>query len=283
VTVPSDRRDPGARDGQEPPVGPPGPAVAPWRRSLRYWATWVFVWLAVRVIVRFRVAGLERFPSGPCLICANHQSWTDPVFLMAGLPPRPRLYLFGPKEEDMGVGARNRVMSWIGNAVPFRPGKDDLLDTTRRVSRVFEAGASLGIFGEGRIHAREGELLPLSEGAAYFALRSKVPIVPVGLVGTSWIGVGRTVRLRVGEPIVPEGRPSREAVEAMTARLWCAIFELTRDAPQRPPPGRFGRWLTEVFNDWPEGDRPERTPGAVGPLPPGVPVEGPQGPCGGAP
>jgi 1-acyl-sn-glycerol-3-phosphate acyltransferase len=283
VTVPSDRRDPGARDGQEPPVGPPGPAVAPWRRSLRYWATWVFVWLAVRVIVRFRVEGLERFPSGPCLICANHQSWTDPVFLMAGLPPRPRLYLFGPKEEDMGVGARNRVMSWIGNAVPFRPGKDDLLDTTRRVSRVFEAGASLGIFGEGRIHAREGELLPLSEGAAYFALRSKVPIVPVGLVGTSWIGVGRTVRLRVGEPIVPEGRPSREAVEAMTARLWCAIFELTRDAPQRPPPGRFGRWLTEVFNDWPEGDRPERTPGAVGPLPPGVPVEGPQGPCGGAP
>ena len=279
MTGPSGRRDLGPRDGAEPPPQPPGPPVASWRRAIRYWATWVFVWIAVRVIVRFRVEGLERYPSGPCLICANHQNWTDPVFLMAGLPPRPRLYLFGPKEEDMGVGARNRVMSWIGNAVPFRPGKDDLLDTTRRVSRVFDAGASLGIFGEGRIHAREGELLPLSEGAAYFAMRSKVPIVPVGLIGTSWIGLGRTVRLRIGEPILPEGRPSREAVEAMTARLWCEIFELTRDAPQRPPPGRFGRWLTEVFNDWPEGDRPERTPGAHGPLPPGAPVEGPHGPC----
>ena len=26
-------------------------------------------------------------------------------------------------------------------------------------------------------------------------------------------------------------------------------------APELAAPGRFGRWLTEVFNDWPEGSR----------------------------
>lgn len=236
--------------------------------------------MLVRVFVRLRVEGIERLPPGPALLCANHLSWTDPSILIAALPARPRLYLFGPREEDMAVGARNRLMTWIGTAVPFRPGKDDLLDTTRRVSAVFDAGARLAIFGEGRIHAVEGELLPLSEGAAYFAMRARVPIVPLGIVGTSWIGFGRTVRLRIGEPIVPEGRPNREAVEALTARVWCAMFELTRDAPRRRPPGRLGRWFTELFNDWPEGERPDRTPGAAGPVAPNEPIVGPHGPCG---
>ena len=31
---------------------------------------------------------------------------------------------------------------------------------------------------------------------------------------------------------------------------------MVADFPDPPPPGRFGRWLTELFNDWPEGARP---------------------------
>ena len=30
---------------------------------------------------------------------------------------------------------------------------------------------------------------------------------------------------------------------------------MVADAPEVPPPGRVGRWLTERFNDWPEGSR----------------------------
>ena len=30
---------------------------------------------------------------------------------------------------------------------------------------------------------------------------------------------------------------------------------MVADAPDLPPPGRVGRWLTERFNDWPEGSR----------------------------
>ena len=30
---------------------------------------------------------------------------------------------------------------------------------------------------------------------------------------------------------------------------------LVADAPDVRRPGRFGRWLTERFNDWPEGSR----------------------------
>lgn len=68
---------------------------------------------------------------------------------MAVLPFRPRLYFFGPKEEDMAVGGRNRLMSWTRTSVAYRPGKSDLLDATRRVGAVIAAGGVLAIAGEG--------------------------------------------------------------------------------------------------------------------------------------
>jgi 1-acyl-sn-glycerol-3-phosphate acyltransferase len=170
-------------------------------------------------------------------------------------------------------------MTWVGTSVPVRPEKSDMLATARRVAAVFDAGRRLAIFGEGRIHAVEGELLPLEEGAVYFAIRSGVPIVPVAIIGTSWLGFGRTVRVRIGEPVVVEGRPTKETVAATTATLWCRLFELTRDTRPRGRPGPLGAWLTERFDDWPEGQRPDRTAGAVGPVHPGAPVVGPHGPC----
>ena len=48
---------------------------------------------------------------------------------------------------------------------------------------------------------------------------------------------------------------TREAVSAMTARAWSALHELVADAPDVPEPGVVGRWLSERFNDWPEGSR----------------------------
>ncbi len=123
---------------------------------------------------------------------------------MAVLPFRPRLSFFGPKEEDMGVGGRNRVMHWTGTTIPYKPGKNDLLDATRRVAAVIGAGGVVAIAGEGRIGAIESALLPLNDGPAYFALRSRVPLVPIAINGTSWLRFGGRVRVRVGEPIVDD-------------------------------------------------------------------------------
>lgn len=234
----------------------PGPSNRPARRAIRYRLAKAAAWAVVRVWVRLRVEGRERLADGPAVYCFTHRSWTDPFILMAALPARPRLYFFGPKEADMAVGGRNRVMRWSGTTVPYRPGKDDLIDATRRVQAVFDSGGALAIAGEGRVHHRESEVLPLNDGPAYFALRAGVPIVPIGLSGTSWIRLGGRVRLRIGAPIVPSGRPTREAVDDLTRQTWEALAELVADHPEVPRPGPFGRWLTEVFNDWPGGSRP---------------------------
>ena len=169
----------------------PGPAIHPIRRTIRYWASRVVVAVLVRAYLRVRLEDADRLPSGPAIYCFNHLSWADPFVLMAVLPFRPRLWFFGPKEEDMRVGGRNRVMHWTGTAIPYKPGKNDLLEATRRVAAVIDTGSVVAIAGEGRIHVRESELLPLSEGAAYFALRSRVPLVPVAIHGTSRAQVRR--------------------------------------------------------------------------------------------
>jgi 1-acyl-sn-glycerol-3-phosphate acyltransferase len=233
----------------------PGPAVSPWRRTVRYWIARATAAALTRAYLRLHIDGRDRLPAGPAIYCFNHMSWADPFILMALLPFRPRLWFFGPKETDMQVGGRNRVMYWTGTAIPYKPAKNDLLEATRRVGTVIDAGGVVAIAGEGRIHVRESELLPLSEGAAYFALRSSVPIVPVALSGTSWLRFGGRVGITVGEPIPVSGRPTREALAELTATTWAALHELVADAPDVPEPGPVGRWVTERFNDWPEGSR----------------------------
>jgi 1-acyl-sn-glycerol-3-phosphate acyltransferase len=234
------------------PPALPGPVHRPARvRFVR-----AFFLLVIHALFRVRVEHRGRFVHEPAIYCFNHLNWVDPLVLLAVLPGRPRFAMFGPKEEDMRRGVRNRLIAWAGFGIPYRPGKTDLIETTRRVQRVLADGWIIVIAGEGRIHRGERELLPLAEGTAYFALRAGVPIVPIAINGTSWLGFRRPIRIRVGEPLRGERRPTREAVETLTVRTADVLRTMVADYADPPPPGPFGRWLTELFNDWPEGARP---------------------------
>jgi 1-acyl-sn-glycerol-3-phosphate acyltransferase len=251
-------------------VGLPRADLPPWRQALHYHVARIFVKVLAACLVRLRLEGREHIVDGPALYCFNHLGWADPPVIFATFPRSMRLFFYGPKEQTLRRGVRNRIMWWTGVAVPFRPEKDDLLTSVKRAEAVFDSGASLAIAGEGAIHIHEGDLLPLQEGAAYLAMRAGVPIVPVAITGTSWMGFRRLIRVRVGEPIPTGVRPTHEAIREYTWRTWHALRAMVADDRDLPIPGPFGRWFTDLFNDWGPGGRPGKD-SVVGPEPPDAP------------
>ena len=209
--------------------------------------------LWVSSYLRVRLTGLENLPRNtPYLLNFSHPNWVDPFLLAAFWPDKPRVFVFGPREEQMKFGWRNRLIAWTGIAVPFKPSKSDLLDTTRRAVAVLKRGDVLAIAGEGRLSDREGAIVPLEDGAAFFALRARVPIVPVAIIGTRWLHFQKQVTMKAGAPLELDGlRPNREGVLALTSRLQARMEELLEGVDEDSPPGPFGRWVTDLFNERP--------------------------------
>jgi 1-acyl-sn-glycerol-3-phosphate acyltransferase len=225
------------------------------QRSFRHWFSRMLASAVIRPWFRVTVVHPERFTREPAVYFFNHLSWMDTLLVICTLPKQPRVYMYGPKQEDIHAGGRNRFMWWTGIPVPFSPRKDDLLTSVKRAQAVFDSGGVLAIAPEGSIHVHEGDLLPFEEGAAYLALRAGVPIVPLAITGTSWARFRGRIEVRVGEPIQTGERPTREAVARYTGLTWHALRAMIADDRDLPPPGRIERWFTDMFNDWGEGGR----------------------------
>jgi 1-acyl-sn-glycerol-3-phosphate acyltransferase len=100
-----------------------------------------------------------------------------------------------------------------------------------RAIRALKDGMPLFIFPEGG-RTRDGRMQPFMKGPAYIAIRARVPLVPMALVGTyELLPIDthhfrpRPVKLVIGKPIDPSGYSIRQTDE-LTARLRNEILEL---------------------------------------------------------
>ena len=125
-----------------------------------------------------------------------------------------------------------------------------MLDATRRATAVLRGGGLLAVAGEGRLSDRESEALPIETGVAHFALLSGATVLPTAIVGTRWVHFGSRIRLRIGEPIRMAGiPPGRAGARELTDRIQAQLGGLLAGTTETDPPGPFGRWLSEAFND----------------------------------
>lgn len=186
--------------------------------------------LLLKLYHRFDVEGLDRVPDGgPFLLVGNHISYLDPFYIAAILPERVS---FMAKEESFSHPLAKWFLNQVG-AFPVNREKVDIGSLRMALARL-EEGKVVGIFPEGG--RRESDpLQELKDGAAYLAIRSNVPVLPVVIEGTDralprggrWVRPAK-VRIRFGEPItgLPKGKP-REKQRYLTEKILESFRSLT--------------------------------------------------------
>jgi len=198
-------------------------------RFARGWARSILAVAGISVGVLHR----ERAGRGKSVIVvANHESFCDILVLLATLPIQVR---FLAKRSVFRVP----VLGWSIAAAGFVP--VDRGDRARGAATVeaalrrLQGGRSLVIFPE-ETRTRDGSLLPFKRGAAHLAIKSGLPLLPIGIAGTfrilprgTWeIRPGRVV-VSVGDPIDVAGRSLRER-DAVTVEARAAIDALREEA-----------------------------------------------------
>jgi len=197
---------------------------------------------AFGAVFRVRHYGLHHIPeTGGALICTNHVSVLDPVFVALGGAKRGRPVRFLGLSELFESGLVGWAMRTT-RQIPLRRGTGDW-DAIRAVADVVRAGSLAGMSPEGRV--TDGvEELPGQKGAARIALTAGRPVVPSGIWGsnTRWPKEGLRfgpphrppVVLLFGQAVQPEGeaRNPRD-VRALTERIMDEIRSLRAIARAR--------------------------------------------------
>jgi 1-acyl-sn-glycerol-3-phosphate acyltransferase len=129
-------------------------------------------------------------PQGPVIVAANH----------TGVIDGPLLAIFGPRpvhaltKEEMFRGPVGPLLRVTGQIELDRGACD--LRAVRTCREVLEGGGVVGIFPEGNRGA--GDLVAFRNGAAYLALVTGAPVVPLTMFGTRPVGGGKNAVPRRG-------------------------------------------------------------------------------------
>lgn len=176
----------------------------PPRGNLMFWCArmWSYaVLFTCGIRLKATYDGLE--PGGRYVFMANHQSLFDIPVLIATLPGQVRFLakasLF--KIPFFGWGLK------AGGFIPIdRRDRSRAKDAFAAAVARLEAGASILVFPE-ETRSKDGRLLPFQRGGFLLALKSGLPIVPVGIRGTRDIQPPESFAIRPGRVEVHYGAP----------------------------------------------------------------------------
>jgi 1-acyl-sn-glycerol-3-phosphate acyltransferase len=154
--------------------------------------------------IRTEISGLEHLDrSQNYVFVANHASYFDTPVMIAGLPFQIRFFA------KLGLFSIPLMGTHLGRAGHFPVDFDSVRASLKSMSQgaraIADKHVSVVIFPEG---GRSLEHLEdFKEGAAYIAIKSAVPAVPVAIIGTREILKMHTTVARPGKVKLIIGRP----------------------------------------------------------------------------
>ncbi len=216
----------------------------PWSRTALAGAVrTAFILGVLRPIVQhyghLRVSGLDNLSKlkPPFLLAANHASHMDTAAILLALPPRLRQRTLVAAAADYFFDA-----PWKGALVALAVGaiaverRRSPLGSVKLVRRLVDDGWSLVVYPEGG-RSTDGRLHGGKRGIAHLAAACRVPVVPVGVVGTykalpagKFLPHKSQVEVRFGEPLFTDTlplHPGPDGIRDATDGIMASIQALT--------------------------------------------------------
>lgn len=158
--------------------------------NIIYYFMYVIAWIYFKLVTNLKIFGKKNRPeNGPVIIMANHITAYDPP--LVGTIMNRKVHFMAKKELF-----KNPILAKILKSVgtfPVKRGKPDR-SAFRESFRLLNNNQVICIFPEGT-RSKNGELGKAKAGSIMIALKSKSPILPVGIKK-----VGRQFKVSIGEP-----------------------------------------------------------------------------------
>lgn len=163
-----------------------------------YAVLYPIIWIFMKILHPWKAVGAERIPEGAAVICGNHTTAGDPLYVVCSMS----------RKRQTHVMAKDEIMKWpvIGfllkkaGIIGVKRGKSDMA-AVKECLRVLRSGEKLLMFPEGT-RVKEGEVSEVQTGAAMLATRTNSPLVPVYIQPKK--RRFRKTTVVFGEPYYPE-------------------------------------------------------------------------------
>ncbi len=187
----------------------------------------LMAWIFFKPKIYVKTGGKRRLQK-PAILVSNHRSLMDFALYLLVFPFRTIRFLMAEVLFNKGKGFADFLYA-LGGIYVNRDSKD--FSFVSNSIEVLDNGGIIGIFPQGRLPVNE-EIVPFTVSAAYIAIHSDAPIIPVFTDGN--YGIFKRARVVIGEPVylfeyLDKNIGEEENLKRLTNILQEKVYELEKE------------------------------------------------------
>ena len=182
------------------------------------------IYMYCKIVYRMQIIGKENIPKQePVIICGNHKSFLDPPLIEVTCGRESRFLA----KEELTKSKFLAALGWVFNVILVKKDSKEV-KALKESLQTLKDGNCLALFPEGtRNGIEKGE--KVKDGAAFFAVRTGVKVLPVGISGGE--RPFKKVTIKYGKPLdfsEYKNSKDKEVLDKITKDIMDNILSLTK-------------------------------------------------------